>query len=790
MIASYIKQSIRSLRRHPRYTIINVTGFSVSLSAALIILLWCQDERGMDRFHDHGNHIKQLHMAYPEEGALDVNKYVAYPLLTAIEEEVPEVEAVLPLSFSFEQTISHGKVQHKELGVYGSGSLFSMFSFPVVSGLPDQLDAKTNSIAISASLAERLFGRDGAQQAIGQTIMLNAKEAFSVDLVFEDLPHNSSLQFDFVLNNQFRISRQGWLLDWGNKGTIGMLLLRQDANPMEALAKVNDLYRASSVFEEGEAVIWQDFADAYLFSQFDERAQATSGRIEYVRIFTWAALLLILMACINFINLATARASLRSKEVGVRKTIGASKKALVTQFLSESSVLVLFSVVVAVLITELLLPTASLLTGKQLSIDYLAPTFWQLVGALIVGTSLLAGIYPSLVMSSFKTAHVLRGRLAERIRGGLLRKGLVSIQFLAALLLVVGALIMHEQVQYILQKNLGLDRQDLLVIDKYDNPVGAHYTVIRDALERLPAIKHVTASSEVPTDVNASTGGVSWPGKTPDQDYIQFDMLWIESDFLESFDIPLVAGRFYHPSQTEDTARIVLNQKAIDVMNLTDPVGKTISWWGSPREVIGVVQDFHTRSLYRPIEPLGLILDQSSTSHMLVRGQQGGTAETIAALNAVFQRVIPDFQLDYEFADESFAQTYQGEMLTASLAKYFGIISLIISGLGLFGLSSFFASRRRKEIGIRKLLGASVIGITRMLSKDMLGLVALGLGVGLPISLLLLNRWLAKFHFHVDLAWWMFVAPVGIAGLTAMLAVGIQCWRAARLHPIESINAD
>ncbi|MEZ5039420.1 MAG: FtsX-like permease family protein [Saprospiraceae bacterium] len=790
MLQNYLKIALRNSWKNKTFSGINIFGLAMSLAATLLILLWVKDEAGIDRFHEKGEAIQKILMVYPQEGGkLVTNPNVAYPMIKQIEEEVPEVEEVVYLGYPQEQLVEREKLAFKERGMYANSAMFSTFSFPILIGDRTKIDETLNGMAISESMAKRFFGRNWEANAIGELIRVNDKDDFIVEAVFKDIPANSSLKFDFVANVEHRIKHNEWLLDWGNKGMAAVILLREDAEKEAALEKINAIYKTSKVFTEGEFVLLQNFQDGYLYSQFSDRAEVAGGRIEYVRLFSMAALLLLVIACINFVNLTTVRASKRAKEVGVRKTIGASKSSLISQFLVESTLISIIAIGFAVLLAEIGLPTVRILMDKSLFFDYQSLSFWLGMIGIVGLTAFLSGVYPAFVLSSYKTINVLKGKFTETLKDISLRKILVVTQFVLALILVVGAMVIQQQISYIKNKNIGIDREHLIYLSKEDK-APEKYEVLRTELLNYPGISSVTAISQSPIEVGASTTGVEWAGKRVDQRNQEFKMLWVEENFLDGFKVSMTEGRFYDADRSIDTSNIVLNETAIRVMGLENPVGKRINWWGNPVTIIGVVKDFHVGSLYEPIEPLGIILEKEMSSWLFIRTAAGKTEEAINGLQAAYNKVFPDTPLDYKFLDEQYQNHYKGEVLTATLAKYFAFISILISCLGLFGLSTFLVEQKTKEIGVRKVMGASMQHIIGLLSRDFLLLVGIGLLMGIPISWYLLHTWLGKFAYGVDLEWWMFAIPVFIAIGIAFLTVGFQSLKAATANPVEALRAE
>jgi len=790
MIINHIKIAFRSLINQKTYSLINIAGLSISLAVTLLMLLWVQDEWSMDKFHDYSDRLYRVKRTIPLEGNnLDVYNGIPYPVLVAAQRDLPEVEEYIPLGRGFEESLQYNDVTFRETGTFANAAYFKAFSYPVLQGDINELDNKIDAIAISANLAEKFFGPTWQSTTLGKTIHIHDIGDYSIEAVFADFPENSSMQHEFFYSFESHLKANDWMLEWTNSGTQGVLLLTARADPELTAKKVESFFQDNLEGERKEGILLQKYADHYLFGQFDEQAKVAGGRIEYVRTFGIAALLLLIISCINFVNLSTARASKRAKEVGVRKTVGAGKRSLIAQFMVEAGLITLISIGLAYALSVLFLPQVRMMTGKMLAFDFSQPIFLLGISCIFLLTTLFSGAYPAFVMSSYRPINALKGSILKRAGDVSLRKGLVVMQFVLALLLIASALVVQMQVHFIENKNLGISKNNLLAIHQ-DQNITEHYEVLKNELLTKSGISDVTVAGPSPIDMVASTSGVSWPEKRPDQENIEFQILWAASNFAEVFDVPLVSGRYYRDGSNYDTTSIVFNERAIEIMGLTDPVGKSVQWWGKQRQIIGVVKDFHNRSLYEKIEPAGFLLDRDNAGWLFVKANPGEMAEAISGLEAAFSDVLPNVPLHFEFMDEQYQEVYESEQLTGKLAKYFAIFSIFLSCLGLLGLATFFAEQKIKEIGIRKVLGASVVNLIGLLSKEFLLLVGMGLMIGIPISWYLLGSWLGNFEYRIELQIWMFIVPVALAIIIAGLTVGAQAFRAALADPVDSLRVE
>ena len=790
MLKNFIKTAWRNLTKNKVYFSINVLGLSIALTASFLLLLWVYDEYKMDKFHANNDRLYQVKRTIPlQDGILDVYESTPYPLLKYGQEQLPEIEKYITLGRSFEDNLRVNNEDFRASGTFTNADFFESFSFPVLIGDISQLDKKPDAIVISESLAYKLLGDQWKEKAIGTSIeILDIEGTYTVEAVYKDFPENSSIQNDFYYSFEGFLQKNDWLLDWGNGGMQGVFLLKESADPEVVEAKLQTLFQDNIGGEQKEGCFLQQFSSNYLYGKYDERAEISGGRIEYVRIFTIAAIFLLIISCINFVNLSTAYATKRSAEIGVRKVNGAGKHTLIGQFLMETAIVTSISFAFAYFFTWLLLPRVNTFVDKDLDIGITQPGIWLCIIAVFLITTLLSGFYPSMVISSFKPIEALKGKTQEKRKTISLRKGLVVLQFGLAILLIVAAIIVRQQVNYINEKDLGIAK-DHIVSTHQDSKLTEKYEVLRNELVASRLIEDVTLAGPFPLDMVASSSGVVWPGKTNDQQNLEFSLLWTAHNFPEVFNIPLAEGRYY-PEGSSDTLNIVVNEKAIEIMGIKDPVGKSIQVWGKQRQIIGVLKDFHNRSLYEPIQPAVFFLDPNDAGTMFIKLKAGTTKDALAYLHTAFEKVLPNLPLHLEFVDQEYAANYRSEMLTGSLTYYFAIISIIISCLGLFGLATFMAKQRKKEIGIRKVLGASVENITRLMSLDFLKLVGLSILIASPLAYYLMNLWLQDFAYRIQLNWWVFGLAGGLTVLIAVMTIGFQSVRAARANPVNSLRTE
>ena len=794
MLRNYLIIAFRNFWKYKGFTAINVVGLTLGIGCSILILLWVQDELTTDRFHSQGDQIHRVmfNMKYPD-GTVNTWRNAPYPLVEVLETKYPEIERVTLVSWKNGLLFSLGKNDFKEMGHYASPGFFKVFTFPFIQGDPDKALGDINSVVISKSLADKLFGEKWEQQnVIGKTVHINFDKGghFAISGVFEDPPKNSTLQFNFVLPMQLQLKIRPWDREWGNYNNQMFAKVHKDTDLEAFNTKIADViaqHRDDYTQEDGEATIafLYPYEDLYLRGGF-ENGVNIGGRIEYVRIFFVVAVLVLTLACINFMNLATARSVRRAREVGVRKAIGGSKRSLVVQFMGETFLIALISLSIAIVLTELLLPVFNNLTQKQLSIDYTQPTYWCITFIIICITSLVAGSYPAFFISSFNTVKVLKGNQTSGFRATALRKGLVVFQFALSIIMIIGALIIYAQVQFIMHRNIGLNRENVFVYHLQQG-TSQHYKTIKDNLLNDPSILGITAANNNPMNISSTATGMEWEGKK-DGEVIEFNHLWVGFDFVKTMGIELAMGRDFSAEMGNDTSNVLLNEAAVRAMGYENPIGKKFDAFGrGDGQVIGVVKDFHSGDMFSAVSPLLVILDYGHQA-MYVRTAPGKAKEALAAVEKVHRSYDPAHPFEYQFMDEQFEKMYRSEVIMGALSRYFTILAIVICCLGLLGLASFTAEQRTKEIGIRKVFGASVINILVFLSKGYIGLITIAFVIAIPVSNYFITEWLSSFEYQTQVSWWLYAVPGILILIIALLTISQQTLKAALKNPVDSLK--
>lgn len=793
MLSNYLKLAFRNLWRHKGPSFLNIAGLTLGLITGLLMLMWVNDEQSFDQFHEKKDQLFRVHsLMNAGNDGIDVWRTAPEPWADLAKVNLPEVRNAAVLSNAF-QPLKVDQQSYEEEGCYASPALFDMFSFEVVKGDLGTALAEPNSIVISSSLAAKLFGvnweREG--RTIGQSIEFGDSPV-QVTAVFEDIPFQSSIKFDYVLPLAHYLKERPWAREsWGNYNFALFLELNEGADRQLVGDKMFELIKNNTKAGAPEnGIFLHAMKDLYLYSKF-ENGKVAGGRIDYVRIFFWASIFVLLIASINYMNLVTARSSQRAKEVGVRKVVGADKGRLLGQFLVESLVMTMIAGMLTLIITQLLLPAFNQLTAKAITIGLTNVTFWGLFAVVLLGTALVAGSYPAILLSSFKVMSVLKGKLKTSWLSIQLRRGLVVLQFSLSILLLIGALVVRQQIGFFKTKDLGLNRNNVILFNTWrlGEENVEKMDVLRAELLQLPEIAEVAAADSNPLSIEGMTGDPEWEG-FQEGDQSIFTILTIDHTFLGAMDIPIVEGQAFEEGMPTDSAnfKYIINEEAAVQMGLEDPLNKRLQFWGDHGRIIGVVKDFHFSSLHEPIKPLILRYQPEKAWGMLVKPSPGQTKEAITALENMQQKLAPANEFEYTFLDQYYEKMYRSEERTSDLADLFAIIALLISTLGLFGLATFMAEQRTKEIGIRKVLGASMGNILLILNKELGQLIALAFVIATPVAWWLMNSWLEKFAYHMTIGWQV----VGMAGLililVALFTVSFHSIKTALSNPIEALK--
>ncbi|GAB4019733.1 ABC transporter permease [Spirosoma migulaei] len=793
MLRNYVIVAWRNLVRHKAFSFINITGLALGMACNLLIGLWMHDELSYDRFFPDAEKIYVVHYNLERNGEVLTTLSTPGPLQGVIQKDIPQVAHVTkvanwPNVLVRTTNPTADEKPSKEQGYYATEDFFSVFDVPTLSGHPKEALANPTHIIISRKMAEKYFPHE---PALGKQLQLNNDKLYTVGAVIENLPTTSTLQFDWIAN--FRTFEQEWMKTWGDNPFQTYVRLNPQTTLAQAEAAMKGIYGRYTDWKsakEGRIYpILQPIVDQHLYSVY-QNGKSTGGRIEYVRIFSLVALFILVIACINFMNLSTARSALRTKEVCIRKVVGARRFALVGQFLSESMVMSLLAAVISLGIVWYVLPTFNTLLEKQLALNLMSPGLWLGISGLILITGLLAGSYPALFLSGLPPLRILKGFLSLGTNPATFRQVLVVFQFSLAVFLLVGMLTIGRQMRYLYTKNLGLNRMDVVAIPlEGDILKSGHPEPFRQQLLRLPTVASAVTVNKLPINIDSGSGDLKWSGKDPDKP-TEVSGDFVGTDFAKTMAIPVLAGHEFRTHNRIDSGGYILNESAAKLMGMANPIGQEIEFWRGKGPIIGLIQDFHLQSLHQPITPLILAFDDGNASYVLVKIRAGQTERALSDIERLVRQFNPDYPFSYQFLDSAYDSLYRSEQQVNKLVDVFGLLAMLISCLGLFGLVAYMAERRTKEIGIRKVLGASVPGILALLSKDFLKLVLIAIVIASPLAWWAMNRWLQEFAYRIDVEWWEFSLAALLAIGVALLTISFQSINAALVNPVKSLRSE
>ncbi|MDJ1500805.1 ABC transporter permease [Xanthocytophaga agilis] len=789
MIRNYLTIAWRNLLKNKAFSSINIAGLALGMTCTLLIMFWIQDEYSVDAFHIHKNQLYRIYERQFFSGKAQGVIWTQGPLAEELKKEIPEIEMATAFSWTNYQAFTVGNKTNKQ-GINTAGpDFFKMFSFPLLQGNVETALKDVNNLAISRKMAEAFFGSPEA--AIGKTIRYDNRKNLIITAVFENIPQNSTLQFDCLRSWESYVQDNEWAKGWDSNDPLTFFMLRADADPAKVEAKLKhftDKYipDPNKTFRTELGI--QPFHEYYLNSNF-ENAQVAGGRIKYIHLFTIVAVFILLIACINFMNLATARSAKRAKEVGVRKAIGAIRSALTRQFLSEAMLLTILAVGLSLLLVFVLLPFFNSLTNKHMTIPITNISFWGIVAGMTFITGLLAGSYPAFFLSSLNPVNVLKGTLKFTSGSLWFRKGLVVFQFALSTILIIGMIIIYRQIEYVQTKNLGYSRENLIYFPLEGN-LDKDYGILKEQLSQISGVKQVSHITESPASLNWGTDGISWPGSDP-TNRVRFTPVGVGYDFVETMNLKMKEGRDFSKKFATDSTGFLINESALKAIGYKNPVGKFLNWGNHQGKIIGVIKDFHFQSLHTPIRPLiAYLRNQHREGSIMVRIETGNTQRTLSEIETVCKKLNPEYPFTYYFTDQEYARQYQSEQVISRLSNYFAGLAIFIACLGLFGLASFSAEQRAKEIGIRKIVGASVGQIVLLFSADFLKLIVVAMLIAVPVAWYAVNEWLQGFAYRTEISWWIFVLAGIVTLVITILTISFQSIKAALQNPVKSLRTE
>jgi putative ABC transport system permease protein len=772
----------RNARRFKTTFLINVIGLTAGLSCALLIYLWISDEMKFDRFHEKGPRIFQIMGLHQDGGNINTVSSTPGLLAPTLLRNVPDIEeAANATDWIDEMTIQHDKEFLKVRSHFVSNAYFKIFSYPLLHGNASNALPDKHSVAISESVARKLF--KDIDLALGKPITLpSVNGEFRVTCVFKDIPKHSSNRFDAAFSFTYYEEDLVDFPDWDNHYATTYVLLNAEAD----LDQLNQRIR-KFIPEEFERSTIEIFAypheDLYLKGNFENGVQ-TGGRIVYVRLFAVVGILIVLIACINFINLSTAHASRRLKEIGIKRTVGASRSSLVVQHLTESILTTAASMCISLLIVDVSLPYFNALTNKNMVLTF----DWTLAGSIIGMTMLcgtVAGGYPAMYLSQFKPVSVLKGGLKASFSDLFARKGLVTIQFALSLIFIVAVIIVYKQMDYLQSRDIGFDRNNVLYFEQ-EGTVNTNRETFLEELRNTTGVVNAAASG-FKLAGTSWTYAITWQGRTPD-DRIRFQQVTASPGLIEMMNIKVLEGRTFSEAPS-DTLKIIFNEAAIDAMRMKDPIGQIVeNYVGEKLEIIGVVENFHFESLHHSIKPMFFISRPSWTWMIMAKLSPDNREQTIADISNLYKKFNPWYAFNYKFVEDDYKSQYTAETQISALAKGFAALAILISCLGLLGLTAYSAERRAKEMGIRKILGANAFSILYLLSTEFIQVIAVAIIVTLPLCYFLASSWLASFAFSISLQWWYFLIGALAACVIAACTIVSQAIKTVRINPVQCLK--
>lgn len=773
---------------------INIGGLAVGMGIAILIALWVYDELTFNHYHKNYDRIAQV-MQHQTWNGGQINTQEANPGLMA--EEIRNVYGsdftyVLQASWNTDHTLAYEDKIFFKPGSYFEPGAPDMLGLKMIHGTLDGLK-DMNSIMLSESVAKAYFGDENP---LGKVMRVDNSADVKVTGVYEDIPHNSSFnQLMWIMPWELYVSENAWVRDmpdpWGSNFSRTFAMLNPGADLNSASAKIRDS-KLKKVTEEDRRynpiMFLHPMSKWHLYSDFKNGVNV-GGRIDNVWLFATIGLFVLILACINFMNLSTARSEKRAKEVGIRKAIGSLRKQLVMQFFSESMFVSLFAFILAIGLVYIALPFFNSLSDKNIVLPWSNAMFWAIGIAFSLLTGLLAGFYPALFLSSFQPVKVLKGTFKVGRYATLPRKVLVVIQFTISTTLIIGTLVVYKQIHHAQNRPIGYNKDGIVML-RVTPEVHNHFDAIKNELLGAGAIVSMAESGSPPTSVWNTNGGFDWEGKDPEQG-VDFPNNSVSADYGKTVGWQIIDGRDFSEDLASDSSAFILNEAAVRFIGFKDPVGKIIRWNGKPFTVIGVVKDMLVQSPYQPVRAAMWHWSAGPQNVLLLKlNPQASAHEAMKKIEEVFTRVDPGTPVAPSFVDEEYAKKFGNEKRIGELSTFFAILAVFISCLGLFGLASFVAEQRTKEIGIRKVMGASVIGLWRMLSQDFVILVVIACGLALPLAYFFLDGWLSQFEYRTDISWWIFVVSAAGALAITLMTVSYQAIKASLMNPVKSLRTE
>jgi len=794
MNKNYLKIAWRNLVKNKVYSFINIAGLATGMAVAMIIGLWIYDEISANKHFKNYSTLYQVMMHQTFDGKRGSQLALPFPLGQELKAQYPDFKGVAMCDWGSSHSLMYGDKKISKPGHFIGEEAVSMFSLNILNGDKNPLH-EPYSIVLTDETAKILFGNENP---VGKIVKMDNATNLKVTAVVAKQPKSSSLSFDYLVPFQLEEILHEYIrlyhkTNWGNNSWEVFVQLNDNADPKTVNAKIKNVVLSHFTDENTlKSIIPELFihpmAKWRLYSDF-ENGKNTGGFIKYVRMFGILGLIVLIIACINFMNLSTARSEKRAKEVGVRKAVGSGKRQLIRQFLSESMLISALAFLLALLLVAIALPYFNKLTDKAMSLQITNPLFWGIMIAFTVITGLLAGSYPAFYLSSFNPVRVLKGNFKAGRGSSLPRKILVVVQFASSVILMIGTTIIYQQIQHGKDRPIGFDNKGLISVNWSDD-IGKNMAALKQELLSSGAAYSVCQSNSPPSEIYSNNNGWEWKNSLPVEKTVVFSTITTEYDYMKTMGIKMVDGRDFSRDFADSNA-VILNQAAVKRMGLKNPVGEMLKWNDKPMVVIGVIPDIQMESPFRPISPLTIIFNKDWVGCIDVRINPNMSAsKAISIMKPIFDKYNPSFPFQYQFADEQYAKKFNYEELVGNLAAIMAILAIFISCLGLFGLASFTAEQRVKEIGVRKVLGASVFNLWKLLSKDFVVLVLIACAIAIPIAWYAMNEWLKNYEYKISIGWATFILIVALSIAITLITVSFQSIKAALSNPVKSLRTE
>jgi putative ABC transport system permease protein len=793
MIKNYFTIAWRNLLKSKAYSAINIIGLATGMAVVILIGLWIWDELSFDTYHKNHNQLAQVMTTHTFNGEIGTSPGVAMPLGNELRAKyASDFKQVSMASWNFGHVLGTGDKKISAEGMWVEQGFPEMFSLKMLKGTAGGL-GNPSAILLSSTVAKALFGDENP---INKIVKLDNKDSYNVTGVYEDFPHNTTLNKTKILLSWSKyIVSENWLKDamtrWGNHSFQAYVQLNDHVDFDKTTAKIKNasMVHLDATKDGREELVLQPMNNWRLHSEF-KNGKLADGRIQFVWLFGIIGIFVLLLACINFMNLSTARSEKRAKEVGIRKTIGSLRKQLVFQFLTESIIVAFLALVIALGMVIFILPFFNGLADKEISLPGGNILFWGFILAFTFFTGIVSGSYPAFYLSGFEPIKVLKGTFRAGRFASLPRKVLVVMQFTISIALIIGTIIVFRQIQFAKDRPVGYTREGLITVMMNTPDLFAHYDVIRNDLLATGTVENMAESSSPSTDVWANQIGFSWEGKDP-ASLPLFGTIGVTQDYGKTIGWQIKEGRDFSRSFATDSSAFILNEAAFKLTGLKKIVGQTIIWNSKPYRVIGLIKDMVMQSPYEPIQPAIFVMDPSWASVITIRVKPTAKmSDALARIETVFKKYNPSSPFEYKFTDEEYAHKFSDEERIGNLSTFFAILAIVISCLGLFGLASFVAEQRTKEIGVRKVLGASILNLWQMLSKEFVLLIIISCFIAIPVAWYFLNQWLQRYPYRTGISWWIFIVAGFGALVITLLTVSFQAIKAAIANPVKSLRTE